>query len=299
MMGQGIIENLIRYLIESLSFIAERLNWLSVLDLAIVTLVFFGTLILLRDTKAVVLLRGILLLVVLGSLLNSTEALPAFSWLIKTTLPALVLAIPVIFAPEIRRALERLGRAGFIFGAGKTSPGTQKAIAAVVNSATRLSDRRHGALMVMQRIDNLEEYVRTGVIIDAQVTPELILQIFYPNTPLHDGAIILEGSRLLAAACVMPLSASGVLAHTPDRQLGLRHRAALGISEVSDAVVVVVSEESGTISVVSNGRMIRRLDAERLDNILSAFFNPTTQRQGLADIFKAIYPGGKKPGGET
>jgi diadenylate cyclase len=131
------------------------------------------------------------------------------------------------------------------------------------------------------------------------VTPELILQIFYPNTPLHDGAVILEGSRMLAAACVMPLSASGVLAHTPDRQLGLRHRAALGISEVSDAVVVVVSEESGTISVVSNGRMIRRLDTDRLENILRAFFNPNTQRQGLADIIKGIYPGGKKPGGEV
>jgi len=299
MMGQGFLENLIRNLIESLGFVFERLNWLSILDLAIVMLVFFGLLILLRDTQAVVLLRGVLLLVVLGSLLNSTEVLPAFSWLVRTTLPALVLAIPVIFAPEIRRALERLGRAGSIFGTGKASPGTQKSIAAVVNAAIRLSDRRHGALIVMQRLDNLEEFVRTGVIVDAQVTPELILQIFYPNTPLHDGAVILDGSRMLAAACVMPLSASGVLAHTPDRQLGLRHRAALGISEVSDAVVVIVSEESGTISVVSNGRMIRRLDADRLENILRAFFNPNTQRQGLADVFKGIYPGGKKPGGEN
>ena len=294
-----LVENLITYLIESLSFVFERVNWLSVLDLAIVTLVFFGLLILLRDTQATVLLRGVLLLVVLGSLLNSTQGLPAFSWLVRTALPALVLAIPVIFAPEIRRGLERLGRAGSIFGTGKASTGTQKSITAVVNASVRLSDRRHGALIVLQRLDNLEEYIRTGVVIDAQVTPELILQVFYPNTPLHDGAAILEGSRMLAAACVMPLSASGVLAHTADRQLGLRHRAALGISEVSDAVVVVVSEESGTISVVHNGRMIRRLDAERLENILRAFFNPSTQRQGLTDIFKGIYPGGKKPGGEV
>jgi diadenylate cyclase len=298
MIGQGFLQNLIRYLIESLGFVFERANWLSILDLAIVTLIFFGLLILLRDTQAVVLIRGILLLVVLGSLLNSTQVLPAFSWLVRTTLPALVLAIPVIFAPEIRRALERLGRAGFIFGNGKSLPATQKSISAVVNAAVRLSDRRHGALIVMQRLDNLEEFVRTGVVMDAQVTSELILQIFYPNTPLHDGAIILEGSRLLAAACVMPLSASGVLAHTPDRQLGLRHRAALGISEVSDAVIVVVSEESGTISVVSNGRMIRRLDAERLENVLMAFFSSNAQRQGIADILKGIYPGGKKSGGE-
>jgi diadenylate cyclase len=175
----------------------------------------------------------------------------------------------------------------------------QKSISAVVNAAIRLSDRRHGALIILQRLDNLEEFVQTGVMVDAQVTPELILQIFYPNTPLHDGAVILEGSRMVAAACVMPLSASGVLAHTPDRQLGLRHRAALGISEVSDAVVVVVSEESGTISVVHNGRMIRRLDADRLENILKAFFNPNAQRQGLVEMFKSIYPSGKNPGGEA
>lgn len=293
------MENLIRYLIENLGFIFERLNWSSIIDLAIVTLIFFGLLILLRDTQAVVLLRGILVLVVLSSLLNSTAVLPAFSWLVRTTSPALVLAIVVIFAPEIRRGLERLGRAGFIFGNGKASTGTQKSISAVVNAAIRLSDRRHGALIILQRLDNLEEYVQTGVKIDAQVTPELILQVFYPNTPLHDGAAILEGSRMVAAACVMPLSASGVLAHTPDRQLGLRHRAALGISEVSDAVVVVVSEESGTISVVHNGRMIRRLDTDRLENILKAFFSPDAQRQGLADILKGIYPSGKKPGGEV
>ncbi len=292
------MENLINYLIESLDFFIARLTWLSVIDLLIVTGIFFGLLILLRDTQAVVLLRGILVLVVLGALLNSTAVLPTFSWLVRNTLPAMFLAIPVIFAPEIRRALERLGRAGFIFGNGKASPEMQKSISAVVNAAVRLSDRRHGALIVLQRLDNLEDYVQTGVSVDAAVTPELLLQVFYPNTPLHDGAAIIEGSRLVAASCVMPLSASGVLAHTPDRQLGLRHRAALGISEVSDAVVVVVSEESGTISVVHNGRMIRRLDADRLENILRAFFNPNTEKPGVSSLFKGIYPGGKKPGGE-
>lgn len=292
------MDNLIRYLAETLDFFVARITLLSILDLLIVTGIFFGLLILLRDTQAVVLLRGILLLVVLGALLNSTAVLPAFSWLVRTTTPALIIAIPVIFAPEIRRALERLGRAGFIFGNGKASPGMQKSISAVVNASIRLADRRHGALLVLQRLDNLEEYVQTGVAVDAMVTPELILQVFYPNTPLHDGAAIIEGSRMVAAACVMPLSASGVLTHTPDRQLGLRHRAALGISEVSDAVVVVVSEESGTISVVHNGRMIRRLDADRLENILRAFFNPNVEKQGVVDILRGIYPGGKKPGGE-
>lgn len=264
-------------LIDSLGFILQRMNWLSVLDLLLVTLVFFGILLLLRDTQAMVLLRGVLLLVVLVSLLSSLAVLPAFSWFVSTTLPALVLAIPVIFAPEIRRALERIGRAGFVHLNGKPTTQLQTMVNAVVSAASRLSDRRHGALIVIQRTDNLDDYVATGVRLDARVTPELLLQVFYPNTPLHDGAVIISGSQLKAAACVMPLSASGVLAHSPDRQMGLRHRAALGISEVSDAITVVVSEESGAISVVHGGRMIRRLDQERLLNILLAFFHPLTE----------------------
>lgn len=271
------MDDFIVNLIDSLGFILQRLNWLSILDLLLVTLVFFVILLMLRDTQAMVLLRGVLLLVVLVSLLSSLAVLPAFSWLVRTTLPALVLAIPVIFAPEIRRALERLGRAGFLRLNGKPTTQMQTMINAVVGAAMRLSDRRHGALIVIQRSDTLDEFITTGVRLDARVTPELLLQVFYPNTPLHDGAVIISGLHLVAAACVMPLSASGVLAHSPDRQMGLRHRAALGISEVSDAVTVVVSEETGAVSVVHGGRMIRRLDQDRLLNILMAFFYPLAQ----------------------
>jgi diadenylate cyclase len=154
----------------------------------------------------------------------------------------------------------------------------QDTIGSVVSAAARLSERQHGALIVLARRDSLEEYVHTGVRMDARVSAELLLQIFYPNTPLHDGAVVISGQRLIAAACVMPLSASGVLTPTPDRQMGLRHRAALGISEASDAVAVVVSEETGSISVVHSGRMIRRLEPERLENILRAFFKPAPRR---------------------
>src|SRR5690606_30544872 len=116
-------------------------------------------------------------------------------------------------------------------------------------ACARLSARRHGALIVMERIDTLQEYVATGVYLDAVVSAELLLQIFYPNSPLHDGAVVISGNRILAASCVMPLSASGILNRTPERQMGLRHRAALGSSEACDAIVVVVSEETGSISV--------------------------------------------------
>jgi len=283
--------SVINHLIDTLLFVFERLNWLSVIDLTLVALVFFSILLWLRDTQAMTLLRGVLLVLALLSVLTSLKVLPAFSWLVKTTLPALLLAVPVVFAPEIRRALEGLGRAGLVQHNVTASSSIPTTISAVVTAAARLSERRHGALIVIQRLDGLDEYIRTGVALDAQVTPSLLLQVFYPNTPLHDGAVIISGTRLVAASCVMPLSASGVLMPIPDRKMGLRHRAALGISEVSDAVVVVVSEETGAISVVHTGRMIRRLDAERLENILRAFYGPTSPPRGLARLWARVTPG--------
>jgi diadenylate cyclase len=282
--------------LNNILFIFQRLNWLSVLDILLVTLIFFMVLYSLRDTQAMVLLRGVIFLVVALVLLTTLVELPAFSWLVRNSLPALLLSIPVIFAPEIRRALERLGRAGtFNIAAGAqqvSSEDMQKVIHAIVEAAARLSARQHGALIVMQRLDALNQYIETGVQMSAHVTPELLLQIFYPDTPLHDGAVIIADGRIVAAACVMPLSASGVLNKTPERQMGLRHRAALGISEVSDAVSVVVSEQSGSISISNSGRMIRRIDPERLENILAAFFRPdatTPQRVWLNRFFPYLF----------
>jgi len=280
-------------LLNELLFLFQRLNWLSVLDLGLVTLIFFAILMLVRDTQAMVLLRGVILLVILLSLLTSMINLPAFSWLVRTALPALLLAIPVIFAPEIRRGLERLGRAGSSnVPWGQTisdQKAIQQSIKTVVSASARLSARQHGSLIILQRNDNLQEYVQTGVRLNASVTPELLLQVFYPNTPLHDGAVIIAGSRILAAACVMPLSASGILNRSPERQMGLRHRAALGISEASDAIAVVISEETGSISIAHAGRMIRRLDSERLENILLAFYRPPEIPNNLVSLFRRIF----------
>lgn len=292
------IVNLINNLINNLNFIYERLDWLDLVDLALVTLVFFGILLLLRDTQAAVLLRGAFLLIVLISLLTTFEVLPAFSWLVSNALPALLLAIPVIFAPEIRRTLERLGRAGTLVPSDLATAESRDTITSVVSASARLSDRKHGALIVLQRQDNLDEYIRTGVFLNAKVSAEMLLQVFYPNTPLHDGAVIISGDELIAASCIMPLSSSGVLAHSPERQMGLRHRAALGISEVTDAVAVVVSEETGSISVVHGGRMIRRLDIERLENILRTFFRTGERRRGLAGWLERLLTPRSKSGGE-
>ncbi|OGO12236.1 MAG: TIGR00159 family protein [Chloroflexi bacterium RBG_13_68_17] len=265
-------------LIGEIAFLFQRLDWLSLVDLALVSAIFFFVLSLVRGTQAAALLRGMILLVIVIALLTSLLPLPAFSWLLRNTLTPLLVAIPVIFAPEIRRGLERLGRAGStIISAQGPSP-IERTIAAISTAAQRLADQRCGALIVLEREDQLDEYVETGVRLDAALSPELLLQIFYVNTPLHDGAVIVRGERVAAAACVLPLSTGGTLSRGPDRQMGLRHRAGLGISEVSDAVAIVVSEESGTISVTHNGRMIRRLDINRLRNILSAFYHPPAPR---------------------
>ena len=277
-------------LLTNILFIFQRLDWLGVIDILLVTLIFFGVLYIVRDTQAMILLRGIILVLVLVALLVSLANLPAFSWLVRTALPALVFAIPVIFAPEIRRALERIGRAGTFFRASNknTSEEMQHTIQAVVAAAARLSARQHGALIILERFDRLDEYVRSGVVLQSDVTPEMLMQTFYPNTPLHDGAVIIAGRKIVAAACVLPLSASGILARSPERQMGLRHRAALGISEVTDAIAVVVSEQTGAISIAHAGRIILRLDVERLENILIAFYSP--EKSQNENFFRRHFP---------
>jgi diadenylate cyclase len=278
--------------LNNLFFIFERINWLSIFDITLVTLIFFGLLYSLRDTQAMALLRGMILLVVALILLTSLVELPAFSWIAQNSLPALLLALPVIFAPEIRRTLERLGRAGTVWPVTVSTAdmALEQTIHAVVSAAARLSARQHGALIILQRLDNLDELIQSGVQLNARVTPELLLQIFYPNTPLHDGGVIIAGPLIVAAACVLPLSASGILNRSPERQMGLRHRAALGTSETSDAIALVVSEETGAISIAHAGRMLRRLDPDRLENILTAFFRPN----GISrkpNLFERFLPG--------
>jgi diadenylate cyclase len=269
-------------LISNLLFVWQRFTWASLLDILLVAAFFAIFLYLLRDTEGQTLMRGVLVVVIVITLLTSMVNLPAFSWLVATLTPVLILSIPVIFAPEIRRGLGRMGKLGDlnIFGRKRSQRATEqleKTIKAIADATVQLSERKHGALIVVRRKQYLDQYYKNGVMLDAEVTPQMLLQIFYPNTPLHDGAVIIEDNRIKAASCVMPLSSSGVLYVSVERSLGLRHRAALGISEVSDAIAVVVSEETGTISIAQQGRLIRRLDGERLRNSLHAFLTLQTK----------------------
>ncbi|MCB8923181.1 MAG: TIGR00159 family protein [Ardenticatenaceae bacterium] len=248
----------------------------DILDVALVTAVIYITLLLIRGTRAVQVLRGLIFLAFVVFFLSATFDLPAFSWLVSNSIPALLVAVPVIFQPELRRALEQLGHtARFTFFRRQQE---NPVITAVKDASARLSQRRHGALIVFEQDTGLQEYIDTGVQLDAQVSVELLLTIFNKHTELHDGAVIIRDGRIAAAACVMPLSTSSL----SDRQMGLRHRAGLGISEVSDAVILIISEETGQASIAHNGRVLRRQEINRLDTILHAFLQNSGQNRSAS-----------------
>ncbi|HRA66589.1 MAG: diadenylate cyclase CdaA [Caldilinea sp.] len=243
-------------------------NWQSILDLALVTLVFYGLFRLFRGTRAVQLVRGVLVFLIIFSILGQTIDLPAFNWLMRSAAPMVLVAIPVIFQPELRRALERVGRsAPLLMRRGDTSQG-QTLIAEIVKSIEWLAQRRYGALLVFEGVTGLAEIVDSGIIINAEASSELLTTVFFPNTPLHDGAVIIRKERVLAASCVLPLTDRELA----DSQMGTRHRAAIGVTEQSDALVIVVSEETGRVSVARNGRIVR-IDSNRLRAVLSDYYS--------------------------
>lgn len=259
---------------------------INLIDILLVAIVIYGIFYLVRGTRAVQLLRGIIVLVILFAVISVTVInLTAFSWLVTTSLPALLVAIPVIFQPELRRALEQLGRADRYFRVFRRNKDSELVVA-VANACLRLSQRRYGALIVLEQDTGLQEFIDTGILLNADPTPELLLTIFNKHTELHDGAVIVRGEKLAAAACVLPLSTRSL----SDRQMGLRHRAGLGISEVSDAIVVIVSEETGQVSIAHNGRIIRRQDPSRLDAILTTFL------QNSQTIIPEAFPGRRERG---
>lgn len=260
-----------------LNWLIQRLTWSDILDIALVSVLFFWLFYAIRGTRALPLVRGLTVLLISLALLSRVVQLRAFSWLIEQLLPAFLVAFPVLFQPELRRAFERLGRGRLLRLSQVDNEQCARAIDAIVTASVYMAARNIGALIVFERQTGLKEYAETGVALDAQVTPELLTTLFDHHTILHDGAVIIHKGRLVAAACVLPLTA----AFLTDRELGLRHRAALGVTEDTDAVAVVVSEERGAISLTHNGRIIRDVDAQRLTSILQAFLLPKAHKTGL------------------
>jgi diadenylate cyclase len=262
-----------------LATIFSRFTWQSAVDVLLVALAFFSLFRLFRGTQAVQLLRGVLILVVVYAVATNLLELTAFGWLMRNMLPAILVAVPVIFQPELRRALERLGRTAPMFSRQTREQPVSYLTNELVSAAHSLSAHNHGAIIVLEGATGLQEYIETGVRMNSRVSSELLQTIFYPGTALHDGAVIIREDRISAAACVLPLSQR----EFSDTQLGTRHRAALGISEQSDCAAIVVSEETGIVSVARNGRMVRRLDDRQLGKILLAFFQVGRSESGSED----------------
>ncbi len=269
----------LRGLKENLNLNLDLFNIFSIIDILIVAFVLYRLIMLIRGTRAVQLIKGLAVLLIataVSSLLN----LNTVHWLLRQAMTALVVALPIVFQPELRRALEKLGGGDFF-----VRPLTQMAeddrsalINEVVRAAQNMSDARIGALIVLERVTGLQEFIDTGVKVDGIVSAELLMNIFINKSPLHDGAAIIRGDRLIAAACVLPLSESRNL----NRELGTRHRAAVGLTEQSDALAVVVSEETGNVSLALEGVLYRRLNEAELHELLVKFLKPNTTRSALS-----------------
>lgn len=246
------------------SYFFENLHatsWpLIILDVFIVTVLFYWAYIFLRETRAMRILYGLfflLALMLIGRLMN----LVLLNWILQYIMAMLVVAIPIVFQPELRNALERLGRTRFIKDFGR---GTQlNVVNEVLAAVDILSKQKIGALIVFQRKTGLREYIERGAELDAVVSAELLLSIFFPRSPLHDGAVIISGSKIVAASVTLPVSD-----FEASSKMGTRHRAGLGITENSDAVSVIVSEETGNVSLAADGAIERRIGSDRLENRL-------------------------------
>ncbi len=259
--------------LSDLSIYILSMGLAEALDILLVAALIFALLYVVRGARAAQLLRGILILVLFVFVVSQYLDLPAFSSILSAILPAILVSVPVIFQPELRRAFERLGRPGLfsLRGGEGMDPGFATVVAL---AARRLADQKHGALIVIERGTRLDDLTERGVSLDAELSEELLAQIFYPNSPLHDGAVVLREGRVVAARVVLPLGEQT----SQSRGLGTRHLAAISITRSSDVVAVVVSEESGIISMAQDGRLTRRLDEGALSQRLyRALLEPEEQ----------------------
>ncbi len=266
-------------LVQQVGHLLARFDATSVVDILILTLLIYGLLSILQGTRAEILFRGVIIVLLAGFIIISIwpSQLPVLRWLVTNLLQVLLVAVLVIFAPELRRALEQIGHTGDFIN----RPLTHRAQATilimideVVAAASFLSNQRWGGLMVIERTTGLQDISDKGVHLDSEVSTELLGNIFVPNTPLHDGAVLIREHRIIAASCILPLSDN----LPPGEHFGTRHKAAVGISEQSDAMAVVVSEETGKISVAYNGRLDVDLTREALRNRLILLLQPNILR---------------------
>lgn len=259
-----------------------RPDWRNILDVTIVSVLVYQLIRALAHTRANTVLKGVFI-VILVTGLSELLQLNALNWLLLQMLNIGALLLVILFQPEIRRGLDQLGRSRWrlLLGTAKDGKTSEKVAQEITAALVNLSKRRVGALVVIERGTGLNDVVASGTAIDAEVSQPLIENLFEPNTPLHDGAMVISGLRIAAAACILQLSDDNSIS----RELGTRHRAAIGISESTDSVALIVSEETGIISVARGGRLTRHLDAKSLTNTLTELFAPA-DTVSLSSIFR-------------
>jgi len=253
----------------------KNINVSSILDILAVSYLFYKAYMLIRETRAEQLLKGIILIIIFIPI-SKVLRLEMLYWILSNTITIGVLSFIIIFQPEIRRALEHIGRSAFTDKhILQDEEAMAKVIEEIVNAVESLSREKTGALIVIERLTGLGEIINTGTKLDSLVSSALLENIFVVNTPLHDGATIIRNDRIISSGCFLPLTSNNEL----NRALGTRHRAALGISENSDAIIIVVSEETGTISLAVNGNLTRNYDKARLKDILMRIIKKTQSKK--------------------
>lgn len=247
-----------------------RITWTDIIEIVIIAFVIYNVMVWIKNTKAWVLLKGIII-VVIFALIAYILNLKTILWIAGKTISVGIVALVIIFQPELRRALEQLGRKKILFGLFRFNDGREKGerfssktAEEIVRACFDMGAAYTGALIVIEQDMVLEEYEKTGIAVDGLVTSQLLINIFEHNTPLHDGAVIIRGDRIVAATCYLPLSDNNSL----NKALGTRHRAGVGISEVTDSMTIIVSEETGRVSVAVGGELIHDIDADSLRNKL-------------------------------
>ena len=264
--------------------LTHRLGIIDVIDILIVAVIIYELLLLTRHTRGSALLKGLFLLFLIV-LLSNILGLTSLNWLLLAVLQNGAIVLVVLFQPELRKALERMGRSRLITKGShrNADEDTEVIIEEIVQTVVDLSRRRVGALLVFERKTGLQDVVETGTMLNSEISAPLLENIFEPNTPLHDGAAVIRDDQVIAAACILPLAeASGV-----SRELGTRHRAAVGISENTDAAVVVISEETGIVSMARDGVLKRPLSTDELKAFLNDYYSITNS--GLSSFLRKLF----------
>ena len=252
----------------------DSIRWNDIIDILVVAFIAYRVLIFFVDTRAMQLARGLFILVVFGMLAQALR-LRTITWLLGRLFSAVLIAIPIVFQPELRKLLEELGRGRLLSGRRGADDVADSYIEAIVAAVSYLQQHKIGALIIFQKDTGLREIWRSAVQMRAEINQELILSVFWPNNPLHDGAMIMDRQSIIAASCYLPLTDDDEIS----RRLGTRHRAAVGVTEVSDAQALVISEESGHVSLAIRGRLSRPLNPDQISRFVRRYFKPYDEKE--------------------